>query len=117
MEMNSLLRLKYLPVAACLALALAACGQAPVKLFDIPKETAVPAITEAARDALSQAEADVEAARARFALWTTAESALKLARDAAQAGNSELVSKHAALASGQARAGVVQLAYPSTEPQ
>jgi len=77
----------------------------------------MPSITEAARDALVQAEADVEAARARFGLWTTAETALKVARDAAKEGNSELVAKQAAFASEQARAGIVQLAYPTTEPQ
>lgn len=117
MAMSPLLRLKNAAAAASLTLALAACGQAPIKVFEMPKETAMPAITEAARDALAQAEADVETARARFALWTTAESALKLAKDAATAGNSDLVSKHAAFASEQARAGIAQLAYPSTEPQ
>ncbi len=112
-----MLLLKNVAMAASLTITLAGCGQTPIKIFDLPKEAPMPAITESARDALSQAEADVEAARARFALWTTAESALQLAREAAKAGNSEQVSKQAAFASEQAKAGIAQLSYPSTEPQ
>lgn len=103
--------------AAALIAVLSACGQTPPKTAATHKAAEKPpiAITEQAQKALAQAEADVRDARARFALWTTAEAALNLAREAAQAGDSATVLKQAAFASDQARKGLAQLAYPSTE--
>lgn len=118
------MKLQYIPVpklatlgAAVLAAFLVACGQTPPRVPEPPKAAEKPKtdITEEARGALAQAEADVANARARFALWTTAESALNLARDAARAGDSPTVVKQAAIASEQARKGLDQLAYPGTE--
>jgi murein lipoprotein len=72
-------------------------------------------ISEAAQQALSQAEADVKNAKAKFALWTTAEAALAEAQEAAKTGDSAAVLKHAKYASSQAALGIGQLAYPTTE--
>lgn len=74
-----------------------------------------PAITPEAQKVLALAEKDVRLAREQFALWTTAESALKLAWEAAHAGDSARVTRHALRASEQVRAGLAQLAYPGTE--
>ncbi len=90
---------------------LAACSSAPTGMGP----TAKPMLNAAAQQALHHAEGDVQAARARFALWTGAASALQLAQDAAQEGNSELVIQHAAFASSQATLGIAQLSYPTTE--
>jgi hypothetical protein len=65
--------------------------------------------------ALEQAEADVKTAKAKFALWTTAETGLKQAQEAAKAGDSASVIKQAAFVSDQVKSGLAQLSYPSTE--
>lgn len=65
-----------------------------------------------AQAALSAAQADVEAAKARNALWTTAADALKNAEAASTKGDSAMVLKQARLASEQARKGMAQLDYP-----
>ncbi len=90
---------------------LAACSSAPTSMGPAAK----PMLNAAAQQALHQAEDDVQAARARFALWTGAASALRLAQDAAQEGNSDRVIRQAAFASGQATLGIAQLSYPTTE--
>lgn len=64
---------------------------------------------------LTQAAADVDYARAKFALWTTAEAALNAAHEAAAAGDSAGVIKHSGYASSQVRLGIGQLDYPTTE--
>jgi murein lipoprotein len=76
---------------------------------------AVPALSEAAVNALKQAEADVKMAKSKFALWTTAEKALKDAQEAAKAGDSAKVIKAAATVASQVKGGLEQLNYPSTE--
>ena len=103
--------------AGLLVAGLSACSQTPPKVAEAPKETATTrvGITEEAQKALLQAEADVLNARERFALWTTAEAALKQAREAANGGDSAGIIRHAAFATDQARKGLDQLAYPSTE--
>ncbi len=103
--------------AVGLVAVLSACGQMPQKAAEAPIAAEKPLIvlTEAAQQALSQAEAQVQDARARFALWTTAESALNLAREAARVGDSATVIKQAGIADDQARKGLEQLAYPGTE--
>ena len=107
--------LMNLPLAALLALllALAGCAAAPEKPTPPPAET--PAISAEACDALARAEADVATARTLFALWTSARDALRAARDASLRGDSQAVIRHAIQASSQARLGIEQLDYPSTE--
>ena len=95
--------------------ALSACSSAPANTAEAPKEPAKPMLSEAAQQALTKAETDVKAAKAKFALWTTAESAFKAAEEAAKAGESETVIKQAKYVSDQVARGMAQLAYPTTE--
>jgi len=69
-------------------------------------------ISQAAADALANAEADVKAAIAAKSLWTTADEALKRAREAAAKDDSAEVIKQSAIASEQARLGIEQTRYP-----
>lgn len=101
--------------AGLLTLVLSACGQTPIKAAESPKEPAKPTISAEAQKALEQAEADVKTAKAKFALWTTAETGLKQAQEAAKAGDSASVIKQAAFVSDQVKSGLAQLSYPSTE--
>lgn len=81
-----------------------------------PAETVAPkGISAEAANLLAQAEADIAYARAKFALWTTAENALAAARDAALRGDSMEVMRQAGFASSQVRLGIEQLDYPGTE--
>lgn len=99
--------------------ALTACSSAPAKTAAAPAAApaapAQPMLSEAAQQALAQAEADVKTAKAKFALWTTAESAFKAAQASAKEGNSEVVIKQAKFVSDQVARGLAQLSYPSTE--
>ena len=102
--------------------ALSACSSAPAKTAEAPKQAAEapqaaakPTISDAAQQALAKAEADVKAAKAKFALWTTTSKALETAQEAAKEGNSAAVIKNAQFASSQAALGIAQLSYPSTE--
>jgi hypothetical protein len=110
-------KLATLALIGLSAFTLSACSSAPAKSAAAPMEPAKPALSEAAQQALAQAEADVKAAKAKFALWTTAESALKSAQEAAKEGNSDAVIKNAKFASSQSALGLGQLSYPSTEPK
>jgi murein lipoprotein len=67
---------------------------------------------ESTLQALREAEALVEAARARDALWTTAAEALDAARVAQAQGECEQAAGAARLAQEQARLGIEQLRYP-----
>lgn len=96
-----------------LMLALAGCAATPEK--PLPPRVDAPAISAEACDALARAEADVATARTLFALWTSARDALRAARDASARGDSQAVIRHAIQASSQARLGIEQLDYPSTE--
>lgn len=109
---------------ALFAVALSACSQTPATTSEAPKPAATaaapaapaaPTISEEAQKALSQAEADVKMAKSKFALWTTAETALKQAQEAAKAGDSASVLKQAKKASEQVQGGLAQLTYASTE--
>ncbi len=94
-------------LAAAGVLALAGCQSAP------PAQTAAtPTVSDEAKAALAKAEADVKAASAKNALWTTAEGALKAAKDAAAKGDSAGVIKNAKTASDHAKMGTDQKAYP-----
>lgn len=101
-------------------LALTGCGastpvkteapQAPVKAQAEEKKAQ---LTEEANQALAKAEADVKAAKAKNALWTTAQDALKKAKDAAEKYDSPAVIKHAKTASEHARMGIEQSQQPA----
>lgn len=75
-------------------------------------EPAKAAISAEAQAALAAAQADVKAAKAKNALWTTADSALKAAEAAAEQGDSATVLKQAKLASDHVQKGLAQLNYP-----
>lgn len=97
----------FVTTAVAAAFVLAGCqGSAPVK-----PGAAFPADP---KEALAQAEADVKAAAAKDALWTTAQAALKKAEEAAKKGDSAEVVKFAKIASDQARLGIAQTRYPLT---
>lgn len=76
------------------------------------KAAATPALSDEAKAALAKAEADVKAASAKGALWTTADAALKAAKEAAAKGDSAAVIKNAKLASEHAALGLAQKSYP-----
>ena len=93
-----------LGLSGCADLYINKPGGAPAK--------AEASISAEAQAALTAAQADVKAAKAKNALWTTAESALKAAEEAAAKGDSATVLKEAKLASNQAQKGLAQLNYP-----
>jgi len=89
--------------------------QAPAKVEIAPKVEAPKAqLTEEARQALAQAEADVKAAQAKKALWTTAQEAMKQARESAEQNDSAAVIKYSRMASEYAQLGIAQTQYPVT---
>lgn len=96
----------FITLAAAGVFALAGCQSAPTK------EAAGGGISDEAKAALAKAEADVKAANAKGALWTTAADALKAAQEAAKKGDSAAVIKDARTASEQAALGMGQTAYP-----
>lgn len=83
--------------------------QAPAKA-EAPK----PQLSDEAKQALAQAEADVKAAQEKKALWTTAMDSLKKAREAAKKNDSAAVIKNAKEASDDAKLGIAQTRYPLT---
>lgn len=105
------------------ALFLGACGTAPAaKAEATPAATkteaaapAKPALSEAAQQALAQAEADAKKAKSAFALWLPAEKALKDAQEAAKSGDSESVVKLSKKVSEMVALGLGQKSYPNTE--
>jgi murein lipoprotein len=107
----------FFAALAASALFLGGCQNAAVKPAE-PKPAQAPAaeLSADARQALAQAEADVKEAQAKGALWTTAQDALKKAREAATKNDSEAVIKAARTASEQARLGIAQTRYPLTTP-
>ncbi|OIP19098.1 MAG: hypothetical protein AUK53_00550 [Betaproteobacteria bacterium CG2_30_59_46] len=78
-------------------------------------EATKPALSAEARQALAKAETDVKEAKTKKALWTTAEGALKKAKEAAAKGDSAATLKFSKIASDQAHLGMKQLNYPSTK--
>jgi len=102
-------------IASLLALYMTGCTATPTKSAEAPKAAAAPTISEEAQKALAQAEADMKTAKAKFALWTTAETAFKNAQEAAKAGDSANVISQAKYVSGQVKQGLAQLNYPTTE--
>ena len=75
--------------------------------------TAAVSISPEAQAALSAAQADVKAVKSKNALWTTSDSALKAAEEAAAKGDSATVLKQANWASSQAKLSTNQLTYPT----
>lgn len=100
-----------------LALLLAACGSQPQQaaVAPVPVKAAEPTISAEATQALAQAMADVKEAKAKFALWSTADAAMKEAEEAAKKGDSATVIAKCKFVSAQVKAGIAQLSYPSTE--
>lgn len=94
-------------LAAAGIVALSGCQSAPTK-----EAAAAPTISDEAKAALAKAEADVKAADSKKALWTTAEDALKAAKEAEKKGDSAAVIKEAKKASDHASMGTSQKAYP-----
>ena len=77
-----------------------------------PVQQASPTITDNAKAALASAEAAVKEAKAKNALWPTAEDALKAAEAAAKKGDSQAVIANAQKAQDHAKMGLQQLNYP-----
>ncbi len=99
-------------------LGLAGCASQPAPTAAAkPAETkaaepAKPALSAEAQAALTAAQADAKAARAKNALWTTAEDALKAAEAAAEKNDSATVLAQSKRASAQVKLGMEQLDYP-----
>jgi len=106
-------KLATLAFAGLTAFALSACSTAPATSDAAPKA----ALSDAAQQALDKATADVKTAKAKFALWTTADKAFKDAQEAAKTNDSAAVIKQAKFVSDQVERGIAQLSYPSTEPK
>lgn len=95
------------------ALVLAGCqGGANVKSGLNADATTKPAVSAEAKAAIEKAEADTKAAQAKNALWTTAQDALKKAKEAADKGDSANAIKFAKIASEHAALGIQQQSYP-----
>jgi murein lipoprotein len=75
-------------------------------------KSAAPTISDSAKSALSAAEAAVKEAKAKNALWTTADDALKAAKAAADKGDSAAVISNAQKAQDHAKMGLQQSTYP-----
>ena len=73
------------------------------------------ALAEEAKAMLSQAETDVQRARAKRALWQKAWEDLVASRQAAAAKDHARAIKHAKRASEFAQLGLEQLAYPAVK--
>jgi hypothetical protein len=71
-----------------------------------------PGLSQDASAALATAQAEVKAAKAKNALWTPAEAALKSAEEAADKADSAAVIKDSKKASSLAKLGLQQLDEP-----
>ncbi len=102
----------FFAVLGASALVLAGCQttykEQTVKAAEAPK----PTLSAEATQALAKAEADVKAAKAQNALWTTANDALTKAKEAAAKFDSATVIKLSKTASEHAQLGIQQLKYP-----
>ncbi|MBT9591743.1 MAG: hypothetical protein IV089_12715 [Thiobacillus sp.] len=102
-----------LALTSAALLGLSGCADLYInKSGSAPAKSAAATISAEAQAALTAAQADVKAAKAKNALWTTADSALKAAEAAAAKGDSATVLKEAKLASNQVQKGLAQLNYP-----
>jgi ABC-type uncharacterized transport system auxiliary subunit len=112
------MRTTMLACSSAALIVLAGCAGGPPKA-ETPTEMAKPGemkpvLTEEAKKALAMAEAKAKEAKAKDALWTTADAALKKADEAARAGDSATVIKQAKIVEEHVGLGVGQLSYPST---
>lgn len=103
----------YIAVLSAVALLVTGCQttykeKAEVKAVAAPK----PSLSADATAALAKAEADVKAAKAKNALWTTANAALDQAKTAATKFDSAAVLKFSKTASEHAQLGLDQTKYP-----
>ena len=97
-----------LALTSAALIALSGCAGTETK----PAEPAKPTLSEAAKKELAAAEAAAKDANAKFALWTTAESALKAAQAAAEKGDSDTVIKQSKIVQDHTQKGLAQLNYP-----
>jgi hypothetical protein len=79
-----------------------------------PAEPAKPALSDEAKKAFADAEAAAKAAYAQHALWVPADAALKKAKEAAAAGQNDVVIKEAMKAMELIKLGEGQVDYVST---
>jgi len=77
-----------------------------------PAEPAKPTISAEAAAELKAAQDEAKAAKAKNSLWTTAESALKAAEEAAATGDSATVLKQAKIVREHVKMGLEQNNYP-----
>lgn len=75
-------------------------------------KSSAPTISAAAQSSLTAAQAAVKEAKAKNALWTTADAALKAAEAAAKKGDSAAVISNAQKAQDHAKMGLQQANYP-----
>lgn len=106
-------------LAAAGLLTLAGCASTTPAKPEVEKapakvEAPKPQLSDEAKKALAEAEADVKAAQEKDALWTTARDALKQAKEAAKKMDSAEVIKNAKIASEHAKLGIAQTQYPPT---
>ncbi|MHB1215811.1 MAG: hypothetical protein ACYCY9_12575 [Thiobacillus sp.] len=101
-----------LALTAVALLGLSGCSDLYVNKSGDKPAAAQAGISAEAQAALDTAKADVKEAKARFALWTTADAALKKAEEAAEKGDSATVLKQSRLASDHVKKGLAQLSYP-----
>jgi hypothetical protein len=102
---NYTMQKSFLAVVVAGMLTLSACQTTP-------PAAAKSELSDEAKIALSWAEADVKDAAKAGGVWTTAQDALKAAKDAAAKGDSANTLKHAKTASAQAKLGQGQKKYP-----
>jgi murein lipoprotein len=103
-----------LALASAALLGLSGCADmAAEKPAAKAAEAAKPTINAEAQAALTAAQNDVKAAKAKNALWTTSENALKAAEAAAEKGDSETVLKQSKLASDHVQKAMTQMNYPT----
>lgn len=98
-----------------ITLSLAVCLFALAASSVHASESSVQSLSTDAAEALANAESNVNMAKKRSALWTTAVGALEKAREAAKKGDSAIVVSQSETAVEQAFLGMAQLGYPSTE--
>lgn len=99
----------WIALACATLLGISGCAEMDKKADAM---SAKPGLSAEAKSALATAQADVKAAQAKNALWTTAQAALKAAETAAAAGDSATVMKQTAIAREHVRLGMAQLNYP-----
>lgn len=114
MKITAIALLGLVSLTACSSMKTTTTAAAPTAPV-APATPAKPTLNDAAKAALAQATADIKKAKAERALWTSADTAMKAAEKAAEAGDSATVIKNAKVVANQTALGLAQKAYPSTE--